>query len=604
MLATHAPHAAHTPHKPTPATRKGLHAQSPPAPSRSPAVLERVSADVSVASAASVPLDPSHRDTLLIGRDASTVDVHIDSTRQPNMISRLHAILRYAAEDVADGSTGWRLVDQRSVNGVFVNDVKVAEALLKDGDVLCFGGGASVKEGARRQQLSSEFRFVFRSPQLQPHQPPAREPAASNHSSMPSTECETALTSPTSEWKTVQRSISLPFAAHARSNARDVLQRPVTHAQDTSPLVSPLGKRKRAALDAEDGKDTAEADRLRIERLESERRESQEQYLMAVADMEKRDQDRRQTETRYRDQHRRQQQEIEEERQRVAALERERAEKQASDEAERKRMEESVAKLEAERERMDASEQADKQRIKAELDAMRQRMEEMKEASESERTSAERMKEEFICQCCLSALLAPLTLACSHSFCSPCLYGWFQSQHDTCISCRQPVNLPPIRALSLDNAIAHLLSGDELDDWRQRTKEWTDEQRAEQRRHKALMDHIEQQRRTNPGSLAFMSISTAWTDDEKKLFADGFAPYVKSEECRRAYCTLVGLTEEWVLQRARVDELKRACANLRLKESTEPSSALQLSGTRSELEKAELQRRFWLLLKLGCRVVK
>ena len=603
-----------TPHKPTPLSRKSARhtpAALPPTSSTAAASLpplfrlERLSVDVSVPSAAHVTLDPCVQDRLLIGRDASSADVHLDSSRQPNMISRRHAILQWAAAGSGCGSDcagGWRLIDLRSVNGVYVNDVKANEALLKDGDVLCFGGGAGVKTGSTRQQPNSEFRYLFRT-QERSELPSHLPLPAIDHSSLPTPDHDTSLIDP-ADWRTQQRSISLPFAVQHRTVSLGLPQHPAAAPQLTSPLTSPLGspqrKRRRTDADSDENNSTAEADKRRVEALEEEKRQMHEQYLMALADMEKREQDRREAESKYRDEHRRQQEEIREERQRVAALERERADKQARDEQERQRMEAAIKALEAQRAQTDASEQEEKRRIKAELDAMRQRMDEMKEASESERSSAERMREEFVCQFCLSALVAPLTLACSHSFCSPCLTDWFHS-HDTCISCRQPVNLPPIRALSLDNAIAHLLHGDELDEWRQRRDQWSEEQRAEQRRHRALMDHIEQQRRTNPAALSFMSISTVWSEDEKKLFADGFAPYVRSEECRRAYCALVGLTEEWVLQRARVDELKRACANLRLRGGVEPSSAAVVNGSRSELEKAALQRRFWLLLKLGCR---
>ena len=573
--------------------------------------------NVSMPTAASFTLDASHKDTYIIGRDASTADLHIDSSRQPNLLSRRHAILQWTAAGGPTTLGGWRLIDLRSVNGLYVNDVKVSEALLKDGDVLCFGGGAAVKDGSRREQPNSEFRYVYRSQQReQPTTPPpATSEAPSVSASVGSAEYEASLSSST-EGRALQRSISLPFAALHRSASLDS-----PHLSAASPLTSPLRSpsRKRRRTTADEQQQCAEADRRRVERMDEEKREMHEQYLMALADMEKRELDRREAETKYRDEQRRQEEEIREERRRVAELERERAEKQAKEEAERRRMEEAIRKLEAEREQMDASEQEEKRRIKAELDAMRQRMDEMKEASDSERTSAERMKaiteqqretmlqqlkEEFVCQFCISALVAPLTLACSHSFCSGCLSGWFQSGNDTCISCRQPVNLPPIRALSLDNAIGHLLSGDELAEWKQRKEQWLDEQRAEQRRHRALKEHIEQQRRTNPASLSFLDISRQWADEERKLFADGFAPYTKSEECRRAYCELVGLTEEWLQQRARVEELKRACINLRLKsDGVELPVAAAMNGNRSGLEKAALQRRLWLLLQFGCRIV-
>ena len=566
--------------------------------------LERLSVEDSVPAAARFVLDCAVKDRYIVGRDTGSVDLHVDSARQPGMISRRHAILQWAGS--ASGG-GWRVIDLRSVNGLFVNWVKASEAALCEGDVLCLGGGCGVKEGARREQPSSEFRFLFRSlPRERPVSPPLPPVEWSDHSSMPTPEAESSLTSPTGR-RAAQRSISLPFAAHPTATALNITQHPAT-AELNSPNTAPQRKRRRAAADEqadndEDEASTAAAHRVRMEKLQEEKREMQEQYLMTLAELEKRESDRREAEERYRNEQRRNQQEIREERQRVATLEQEKAEKEARESEERQQMERAMQALEAAREHTDATSAEEKRRIQAELDGMRQRMEQMKQESESERTSAERMKEEFVCQFCLFALVAPLTLACSHSFCSQCLADWWQAGNDSCISCRQPVVLPPIRALSLENAIAHLLQGDELDEWKQRRQEWADAQRGEQRRHQALVEHIEQQRRTNPVALAFMNVGAAWSEEEKALFKSGFAPYQKSEECRRAYCALVGLTEEWT-QRAGGSELKRAANNLRLREGLDPTSAVVSSSNKSELEKAALQRRFWLLLKLGCKVDK
>ena len=53
----------------------------------------------------------------------------------------------------------------RSVNGVFVNDVRVKRAVLAHGDVIVFGGGGgaaeSVAVGGRLQQPETEFAFRF-----------------------------------------------------------------------------------------------------------------------------------------------------------------------------------------------------------------------------------------------------------------------------------------------------------------------------------------------------------------------------------------------------------------------------------------------------------
>jgi hypothetical protein len=131
------------------------------------------------------------------GRQKDKVDVYLDSTLKQNMISRQHATLKYASlvssattavvfdayatavvsatvsaavsAAVSDGLSAtaaaadrsrlltnlapihrldhrgsWRLSDLKSVNGVFVNDFKIDSIVLKDGDVLVFGGGNGV----------------------------------------------------------------------------------------------------------------------------------------------------------------------------------------------------------------------------------------------------------------------------------------------------------------------------------------------------------------------------------------------------------------------------------------------------------------------------
>lgn len=62
-----------------------------------------------------------------IGRGLA-VDIRLDDMS----VSRRHAIL------IRDGA-GWRIVDDRSVNGVWLNGRRVSEARLHDGDVLVLG---------------------------------------------------------------------------------------------------------------------------------------------------------------------------------------------------------------------------------------------------------------------------------------------------------------------------------------------------------------------------------------------------------------------------------------------------------------------------------
>lgn len=71
------------------------------------------------------------------------------------MISRVHSFLLHLHGH-------WEVRDNRSVNGIFVNDRKVQEAVLKDSDVVVFGGGGDHPIGAIIEQPDSEFRYEFR----------------------------------------------------------------------------------------------------------------------------------------------------------------------------------------------------------------------------------------------------------------------------------------------------------------------------------------------------------------------------------------------------------------------------------------------------------
>ena len=75
------------------------------------------------------------------------------------MISRLHA--RIVTDKDGTGKQTFRISDT-SLNGTFVNDVKIADCCdLNPGDTVTFGHlrGAVLTPGALAQQPDSEFRF-------------------------------------------------------------------------------------------------------------------------------------------------------------------------------------------------------------------------------------------------------------------------------------------------------------------------------------------------------------------------------------------------------------------------------------------------------------
>lgn len=80
---------------------------------------------------------------------------HLDSSRVPRMISRVHSYLVFSHNQ-------WKVRDNRSVNGVFVNDRKVHESVLRDGDMVVFGGGGNRPLGHPFEQKDNEFKYEFR----------------------------------------------------------------------------------------------------------------------------------------------------------------------------------------------------------------------------------------------------------------------------------------------------------------------------------------------------------------------------------------------------------------------------------------------------------
>lgn len=70
------------------------------------------------------------------------------------MISRVHAYIIYS-------NNQWYIRDNRSVNGVFLNDVKIHESRIKLGDVITFGGGGNMMRGSIKRQDMSEFNYIF-----------------------------------------------------------------------------------------------------------------------------------------------------------------------------------------------------------------------------------------------------------------------------------------------------------------------------------------------------------------------------------------------------------------------------------------------------------
>lgn len=93
------------------------------------------------------------KDEVTFGR-LPTCTVVLDSSRAPQMISRVHGAVRRVREE---GQEAWLLKDNGSVNGILVNGEpisKSADYSLQPGDVINFG----------RKMSPPEFEYVFEAP--------------------------------------------------------------------------------------------------------------------------------------------------------------------------------------------------------------------------------------------------------------------------------------------------------------------------------------------------------------------------------------------------------------------------------------------------------
>lgn len=101
------------------------------------------------------------------------------------MISRVHAILSRskASEKISENNTlignsinslnsksslevskstvWWKIEDNNSRNGMFVNSIKLAEATLSHGDIVTFGGGGTLPYGTHKNNIESDYQYVF-----------------------------------------------------------------------------------------------------------------------------------------------------------------------------------------------------------------------------------------------------------------------------------------------------------------------------------------------------------------------------------------------------------------------------------------------------------
>ncbi|KAL6077471.1 E3 ubiquitin-protein ligase rnf8 [Balamuthia mandrillaris] len=483
------------------------------------------------------------RPVFKIGR-GQRANMLLDSPSKPCMVSRIHALIQREAPVVgADCSASsscsspyvWRLVDCNSLNGVFVNRVRVKEAILKEGDEIIFGeGGRSVAavdgKDANRKAVAFGERCVVSDPELV------------YIFRLNCDQQEAGTEGKESKGKEIEKEEVL---AEEQEETNGATRHPELQRHNNG------NKRKRQEDDRDQGKEErkegakgevvlkrcktvekgseAETERLKAElaRKEKELAEHLEQMeaLRNAIQMEK-------------------EAKSEQERQWQTSLE----EKMT---ALMQQFEEQKQLLEKEKETKESEYEAEKRKLQEELEKQRSEAEALKEKS----ICKDELEEEFTCSICQGLMIHATALECSHTFCGECLSNWLLMKM-ACPVCRCEAKQTPVRARSLDNIISKIvdkLPSEEKEDWLERERCWREQEQALQKLEKQIAE-------AKARNLKFLNIAEPWNAAEKKVFLDGATLY-SSGRTRRLYCSMTGLTPEFV-QQCSIPTLLMAASNL------------------------------------------
>jgi len=255
---------------------------------------------------------------------------------------------------------------------------------------------------------------------------------------------------------------------------------------------------------------------------------------------------------------------------------------------ERQKVEEENKKIEEARKEIGEERKAeDERRKKAEEDKIqaeeiwKKKVEEEKKDVE-ERTK-EALEEKLTCSICADWFYEPVTLDCSHSFCTPCLSDYLTKQ-EVCPICRAPVRREPVRTRILDDSIDAILTENEKKERKQKLKEMKKTKDKENEHKTKLLGDI--QKTKKEGKAQFLNINDVWTEHQKEIFAKGMKGYATQSSCRRVYGEITGLTSQYI-DSSSLERLRNAARNVGVK-WTEATT------------QQELQSRLFLFLVFGC----
>jgi len=205
------------------------------------------------------------------------------------------------------------------------------------------------------------------------------------------------------------------------------------------------------------------------------------------------------------------------------------------------------------------------------------------EKKELEERTKENLEEKLTCSICTDWFCEPVTLDCSHSFCTNCLADYLREQ-EVCPYCRTPVRREPVRTRILDDSIEAILTESEKKERKEKIKELKKARDKENEHKTKLVADI--QKTKKEAKAQFLNINNVWTENQKETFAKGMRGYATQSACRKVYGELTGLTSQYI-DSSNLERLRNAARNVGIK---------WIENTTQQ----ELQSRLFLFLVYGC----
>eukprot|EP00455_Lapot_gusevi_P055307 TRINITY_DN8988_c0_g1_i4.p1 TRINITY_DN8988_c0_g1~~TRINITY_DN8988_c0_g1_i4.p1 ORF type:complete len:584 (-),score=108.22 TRINITY_DN8988_c0_g1_i4:20-1732(-) len=399
----------------------------------------------------------------LIGRDAARVDLVLASKKYECLSSRVHAKIIWSQA----GNGTWTVEDS-SLNGIFVNHIKVKSKQLQDGDMIVFGHtlGSKMQVGDRLPPASlanSEFIYRFSIED----EPTFRERQAQAE-----------------QQESTQTSQTSPLAGAPSPSRKKRVASSMAGSEDGEP-ASPADEANKVPRTA---RNTTATTRAR-EESEEEKKLLLEEQARAEEEKKKREEEELKRRQEEEERRRKEQQELEQQREnhRKALEEAERRQKEV--EARMAELENQRALLEARQQQLSEVEkqlqekkQEEQQRLEAERVRLEKERADIEKKMGSKEEMSEKLSEELLCCICRELLInATILTACGHCFCEQCIEAWLsekkkKGQDQTCPECRAEVSTPPVPSKTLNNTVEmlapQLLSPEDMELRKETAEKW------------------------------------------------------------------------------------------------------------------------------------